>query len=98
MRATASEIRSLSPQFPQESEIQADLNTALGLGGNNFGPGADPDEKTFQFWRRAVIAAVAGSVMWIGIRFAVSALLALSIPRVARLTSLTGQPRSNLEA
>ncbi len=58
--------------------------------------GAESDEGT-RFWETTAIAAVIGAVLWIGIMFAMGAILAVCIPRVPRLMSLTGQARSGRE-
>jgi Zn-dependent protease with chaperone function/tetratricopeptide (TPR) repeat protein len=57
---------------------------------------AESDEGT-RFWKTIAIAAVIGAVLWIGIMFAMGAILAVSIPRVPRLMSLTGEARSRRE-
>jgi Zn-dependent protease with chaperone function len=83
------------------------LDRVKELGGNTGGlfdsatihtirQGAESDQTT-RFWEWAAIATVLGAALWIGIMFAMGAILAICIPRVPRLSFLTGEARSRRE-
>jgi Zn-dependent protease with chaperone function/tetratricopeptide (TPR) repeat protein len=57
---------------------------------------ADSD-RSILFWEYTAAAAVVGAVIWIGIMFAMGAILAVCIPRVPRSIALTGQARTGRE-
>ena len=67
------------------------------MSGGAVGTGSDLDDEADRFWRSTAMATGIGAILWVGIMFALGAVLAVSIPRVPRLASLTGQSRSSRE-
>jgi Zn-dependent protease with chaperone function len=54
-------------------------------------------DETVRTWQTVAIAGVVGACLWIGVMFAMGAILAICIPRVPKSMALTGRDRSGPE-
>ena len=101
---TTSLLRATADEIPTEPAVSARFRDPVGPGGGEpnerrraVRTGSDLDDEADRFWRSTAMATGIGAILWVGIMFALGAVLAVSIPRVPRLASLTGQSRSSRE-